>query len=36
MNRVYRAAAALLITLLMPSAAFADFRRIELKILGMD
>ena len=36
MNRVYTTAAALLITLMVPSAALADFRRIELKILGMD
>ena len=36
MNRIHKTAAALLIALLIPSAAFADFRRIELKILGMD
>lgn len=36
MNRVYTTAAALLITVMVPSAAFADFRRVELKILGMD
>ena len=36
MNRVYTTAAALLITLLIPSAGFADFRRIELKVQGMD
>ena len=36
MNRVYTTAAALLIALLIPSAAFADFRHIELKVQGMD
>jgi hypothetical protein len=36
MNRVYTTAAALLITLLIPSAAVADFRRIELRVQGMD
>ena len=29
MNRIYTTAAALLITLLIPSATFADFRRID-------
>ena len=36
MNACYRAAAALLITLLIPASAAAEFRRVELKILGMD
>ena len=36
MNRIYTTAAALLITLLIPSVTFADFRRIELKVQGMD
>ena len=36
MNRVYTTLALLLITLLMPPAAFADFRRTELKVQGMD
>ena len=36
MNRIYRTAAALIMTLLLPSAAFADLRRVELKVLGMD
>jgi hypothetical protein len=36
MNRIYRTAVTLLMTLLIPAAASADFRRIELKIMGMD
>jgi hypothetical protein len=36
MNRLLRTAAALTLTLLIPSAAIADLRRIELKVLGMD
>jgi hypothetical protein len=36
MNHLYKSTAALLITLLIPSAAFAEFRSIELKILGLD
>jgi hypothetical protein len=36
MSRVYTTAAALLVMLLIPSIGFADFRRIELKIQGMD
>ena len=36
MNRVWRSAAALLLSLLIPSAAFAELRRVELKVLGMD
>jgi hypothetical protein len=36
MNRLSRTAAALLLSLLIPSAAFAELRRIELKVLGMD
>jgi hypothetical protein len=36
MNRCARGAAALLITLLIPSVAAADLRRVEIKILGMD
>ena len=36
MNRIARSAAALLLSLLMPSAVFADLRRVELKVLGMD
>jgi hypothetical protein len=36
MDRLSRVAAALLLTLLIPSAALADFRRVELKVLGMD
>ncbi len=36
MHRYYRTAAALALTLLIPTAAEAEFRRIELKILGMD
>jgi hypothetical protein len=36
MNRINRTAAALALTLLLPSTAFADLRRVELKVLGMD
>ena len=36
MNRIGRSAAALLLSLLIPSAAFAELRRVELKVLGMD
>jgi hypothetical protein len=36
MNRFTRSAATLLFALLIPSAAFADLRRVELKVLGMD
>ena len=36
MNRVFRSAAALSLALLIPSAAFAELRRVELKVLGMD
>jgi hypothetical protein len=36
MNRITRSAAALLFSLLIPSAAFAELRRVELKVLGMD
>lgn len=36
MNRITRSAAALLLSLLIPSAAFAELRRVELKVLGMD
>lgn len=36
MSQMYRTAAALVLTLLLPSAAFADLRRVELKVLGMD
>lgn len=36
MNHLTRAAAVIAITLLLPSAASADLRRVDLKILGMD
>jgi hypothetical protein len=36
MNRLSHTAAALMFALLIPSAAFADLRRVELKVLGMD
>jgi hypothetical protein len=36
MNRLGCTAAALMLALLIPSAASADFRRVELKVLGMD
>ncbi len=36
MNRITRSAAALLVSLLIPSAAFAELRRVQLKVLGMD
>ena len=36
MNRSARSAAALLLSLLIPSFAFAELRRVELKVLGMD
>jgi hypothetical protein len=36
MNGIYRTAAALVLTLLLPPAALADLRRVELKVLGMD
>jgi hypothetical protein len=36
MNRVYQTVATLVMLLLFPSTASAEFRRIELKILGMD
>ena len=36
MNLQIRSAAALLSMLLMPSAASAELRRVELKTLGMD
>jgi hypothetical protein len=36
MNRITRSAAALLLSLLIPSAAVAELRRVELKVLGMD
>ena len=36
MNRLSRSASALLIALLIPSAAAAEFRRVEMKTLGMD
>jgi hypothetical protein len=36
MNRIARTAAAIVLTLLVPSAAAADLRRVELKVLGMD
>ena len=36
MNRIRRSAVALMLTLLIPSVAFAELRRVELKVLGMD
>jgi hypothetical protein len=36
MNGMRRSAAALLLMVLIPSAAFAELRQIELKVLGMD
>ena len=36
MNRIARTAALLSLSLLIPSAAFAELRRVELKVLGMD
>ena len=36
MTRLYRTAAALLMMLAVPGTAFAELRRVELKILGMD
>ena len=36
MNRIAHSAAALLLSVLIPSAAFAELRRVELKVLGMD
>jgi hypothetical protein len=36
MNRYAFTAAALTLALLIPSAALADLRRVELKVLGMD
>ena len=36
MNRLACSAAALLLFLLIPSAVFAELRRVELKVLGMD
>ena len=36
MNRIARSAAALLLSLLVPSVGFAELRRVELKVLGMD
>jgi hypothetical protein len=36
MNGISRTAAVLALTLLIPSAAFADLRRVDLKVLGMD
>jgi hypothetical protein len=36
MNRILRTAAALLLTLLIPSVTFAELRRVELQVLGMD
>jgi hypothetical protein len=36
MNRVLRTAAALLSVLLVPAAASAELRRVQLNVLGMD
>ena len=36
MNRMTRSAAALLLSMLIPSTALAELRRVELKVLGMD
>ena len=36
MDRICRLAASLLLMLLIPTAALAEFRRVELKVLGMD
>ena len=36
MNRLTRSASALLISLLMPTAASAELLRVEMKTLGMD
>ena len=36
MQVLYRGAAVLALALLIPSAAFADLRRVDLKIMGMD
>jgi hypothetical protein len=36
MNLQIRSAAAVLLMLLIPSAALAELRRVELKTLGMD
>lgn len=36
MNNLRRAATVLALALLIPSAAFADLRRIDLKVMGMD
>ena len=36
MNMVRNSTAALLLSLLIPSAVFAELRRVELKTLGMD
>ena len=36
MNRLARSAAALLVALLIPAAASAEFLRVEMKTLGMD
>ena len=37
MNRVVRSATALLLlTLSIPSTGFAELRRVEMKVLGMD
>ncbi len=36
MNLIARSATALLLLLLIPSAVFAELRRVELKVLGMD
>jgi hypothetical protein len=36
MNRIHRSTSALLIALLIPAAAAAEFRRVEMKTLGMD
>lgn len=36
MNRIARSTAALLISLLIPAAASAEFLHVEMKTLGMD
>ena len=36
MNHIARVTAVLMLSLLISSAAFAELRRVELKVLGMD
>ena len=36
MSRIANSIIALLLTLFVPSAAFAELRRVQLKVLGMD